>query len=53
MSRFISLSSQLLYPLQQAAKDDPLLWSKNCEDVFQEVKEVLGSLPAMQAPDFG
>ena len=53
MSRFISLSSQLLYPLQQAAKDDPLVWSKTCEDVFQGVKEVLGSLPAMQAPDFG
>lgn len=53
MSRFISLSSQLLYPLQQASKDDPLVWSKNCEEVVQEVKEVLGALVAMPTPNFG
>ena len=49
MTRFISLSSQKLYPLQQAAKQDPLKWSEECESTFQNVKEVLG---AMQAPDF-
>ena len=42
MARFIPLSSQLLYPLQQAAKHDPLVWTKECETVFQDVKEVLG-----------
>lgn len=52
MARFITLSSQLLYPLQEAAKGDPLIWTDECEEVFQKVKEVLGSLPAMQAPDF-
>ena len=52
MTRFISLSSQILYPLQQAAKQDPLKWSEECESTFQNVKEVLGSLPAMQAPNF-
>ena len=52
MARFIPLSSQLLYPLQQVAKHDPLQWDDKCEEVFQEVKEVLGGLPAMQAPDW-
>ena len=32
MSCFISLSSQLLYPLQSKAKDDPLMWTKGCEE---------------------
>ena len=27
MARFIPLSSQLLYPLQQVAKHDPLQWN--------------------------
>ncbi|MCO5560944.1 hypothetical protein L7F22_014564 [Adiantum nelumboides] len=52
MARFIPLSSQLLYPLQQVAKHDPLQWDYKCEEVFQEVKEVLGGLSAMQAPDW-
>ena len=52
MACFISLSSQILYPLQQVAKQDPLKWSEECESTFQNVKEVLGSLPAMQAPKF-
>ena len=52
MARFISLSSQLLYPLQQVAKNDPLQWDEKCEEVFQSVKEVLGAMPAMQAPDW-
>ena len=52
MSRFIPLSSQLLYPLQQVAKHDPLQWSDQCEEVFQNVKEVLGAMPAMQAPNW-
>ncbi|MCO5579123.1 hypothetical protein L7F22_032975 [Adiantum nelumboides] len=51
MARFIPLSSQLLYPLQQVAKHDPLQWDDKCEEVFREVKEVLGGLSAMQAPD--
>lgn len=52
MSRFIPLSSQLMYLLQQAAKRDPLVWTNECEEVFQRVKEVLGALPTMQAPNF-
>ena len=48
----MSLYSQLLYPLQQAAKGDPLEWTNECDLVFQNVKEVLGGLPAMQAPDW-
>ncbi|MCO5554272.1 hypothetical protein L7F22_007800 [Adiantum nelumboides] len=52
MARFIPLSSQLLYPLEQMAKHDPLQWDDKCEEVFQMVKEVLGGLSAMQAPDW-
>ncbi|MCO5596036.1 hypothetical protein L7F22_050092 [Adiantum nelumboides] len=52
MAWFIPLVSQVLYPLQQAAKQDPLVWNEECEAVFQNVKEILGGLPAMQAPDW-
>ena len=52
MARFIPLSSQLLYPLQQVAKHDPLQWNDKCEEVFQEVNDVLGAMQAMQAPDW-
>ncbi|MCO5579958.1 hypothetical protein L7F22_033825 [Adiantum nelumboides] len=41
LSRFIHLASQLLYPLQQAIKKDPLEWTHECEDVFDKVKDVL------------
>ena len=34
------------------AKIDPLQWDEKCEEVFQSVKEILGGLPAMQAPNF-
>ena len=52
MARIIPLSSQLLYPLQHAAKHDPLQWNDQCEGFFQSVKEVLGAMPAMQAPNW-
>ncbi|MCO5589076.1 hypothetical protein L7F22_043041 [Adiantum nelumboides] len=52
MACFIPLSLQILYPLQQVAKNDPLQWDDKCEEVFQCVKEILGGLPAMQAPDW-
>ena len=52
MARFIPLSSQLLYPLQQVAKHDPLQWDDKGEEVFQEVKDVLGAIRAMQTPDW-
>ena len=50
MFRFIPLSSQLLFP--QVAKEDPLLWTKNCEEVFHKVKEILEALPTMQSSNF-
>ena len=53
MARFLPLSSQLLYPflypLQQVANHYPLQWSDQCEEIFQNIKEVLGAMPAMQA----
>lgn len=33
-------------------KVDPLEWKNECDIVFQNVKEVLGGLPTMQAPDW-
>ena len=33
-------------------KNDPLQWDEKCEEVFQRVKEILGAMPAMQAPDW-
>ncbi|MCO5576676.1 hypothetical protein L7F22_030491 [Adiantum nelumboides] len=35
----------------QAVKNDLLEWTQGCEDVFDKVKEVLSTLPIMQAPD--
>ncbi|MCO5555554.1 hypothetical protein L7F22_009099 [Adiantum nelumboides] len=35
-----------------SSKLDPLQWSTECEEVFQRIKEVLGSLPTMQAPNW-
>ena len=37
MAYFISLSSQLFYSLQQAAKQDPLDWNEECKFIFQNV----------------
>ena len=34
------------------AKHEPLQWNDECEEVFQHVKEVLGSMPTIQAPNF-
>ena len=34
------------------AKHDPLQWDEKCEEVFQSVKEILGAMPTMQAPDW-
>ena len=42
----------MLYPLQKVAKNDPLEWNTGCEEVFDKVKEILSTLPALQAPDW-
>ena len=34
------------------AKHDPLQWDDKCEEVFQEVKDILGATQAMKAPDW-
>ena len=34
------------------AKHDPLEWNDQCKEVFQNVKEVLGAMLAMQAYDW-
>ena len=52
IARFIPLLSQLLYLLQQVAKNDPFQWNDQCEEVFESVKEVPGALPAMEALDW-
>ncbi|MCO5547786.1 hypothetical protein L7F22_001238 [Adiantum nelumboides] len=52
LSRFISLASHLLYPLQQAVKNGPLEWTQGCEDIFDKVKENLSTLTIMQDPNW-
>ena len=52
MARFIPLVSQILYPLQQMTKNDPLVWDEECEAAFHSVKETMGALPAMEALDW-
>ena len=52
MTRFIKVASQLLYPLQQAIKVEPLQWNEDCEAVFNQVKEVLSEIACVKAPDF-
>ena len=52
MTKFIKMASQLLYPLQQAIKVEPLQWNEDCEVVFNQVKEVLGEIAHVKAPDF-
>ena len=34
------------------AKHDPLEWNDQCEEVLHNVKEVLGAMPTMQAPNW-
>ena len=52
MTRFIKMTSQLLYPLQQTMKEEPLQWNEDCEAVFNQVKEVLSEIACVKAPDF-
>ena len=52
MARFIPLSPYLLYPLQQVVNNDPFQWHEECEILFQNFKEVLGTMPTMQAPNW-
>lgn len=52
LSRFISMLSQVLYPLQQVVKKMPLQWTSECGEVFEAVKEIVGRVSSIKAPDF-
>ncbi|MCO5570420.1 hypothetical protein L7F22_024141 [Adiantum nelumboides] len=51
MSRFIHLSSQIISPLQQLANQEVFSWEQEHLECFNEVKEVLGSLPTIMPPN--
>ncbi|MCO5580227.1 hypothetical protein L7F22_034093 [Adiantum nelumboides] len=51
MSRFIHLLSQIISPLQQLASQEVFSWEQEHLECFNEVKEVLGSLPTIMPPD--
>ncbi|MCO5584556.1 hypothetical protein L7F22_038484 [Adiantum nelumboides] len=51
MSRFIHLLSQIISPLQQLANQEVFSWEQEHLECFNEVKEVLGSLPTIMPRD--
>ncbi|MCO5608756.1 hypothetical protein L7F22_062972 [Adiantum nelumboides] len=51
MSRFIHLLSQIISPLQKLANQEVFSWEQEHLECFNEVKEVLGSLPTIMPPD--
>ncbi|MCO5567636.1 hypothetical protein L7F22_021330 [Adiantum nelumboides] len=51
MSRFIHLLSQIISSLQQLANQEVFSWEQEHLECFNEVKEVLGSLPTIMPPD--
>ncbi|MCO5611393.1 hypothetical protein L7F22_065646 [Adiantum nelumboides] len=51
MSRFIHLLSQIISPLQQLANQEVFSWDQEHLECFNELKEVLGSLPTIMPPD--
>ncbi|MCO5579608.1 hypothetical protein L7F22_033465 [Adiantum nelumboides] len=51
MSHFIHLLSQIISPWQQLANQEVFLWEQEHLECFNEVKEVLGSLPTIMPLD--
>ncbi|MCO5567967.1 hypothetical protein L7F22_021663 [Adiantum nelumboides] len=51
MSRFIHLLSQIISRLQQLANQEVFSWEQEHLECFNEVKEVLGSLPTIMPLD--
>lgn len=52
MSHFIYLTSQLLQPLQNLTQQKKLNCSKELEEYFCSIKQVLSSLPTLMPPCF-
>ena len=52
LSRFIPMLSQVLYPLQKMTRKVSFQWSKECDEVFEAIKEFLGSVSSVKTPDF-
>ncbi|MCO5590345.1 hypothetical protein L7F22_044314 [Adiantum nelumboides] len=50
LSRFIHLLSQVVLPLQQLTHSNTFNWSEENEQQFNEIKELLSSLPAIAPP---
>ena len=52
LSRFIHLLSEIVSPLQQMTHGTSLIWSEENKARFQEVKEILSSLPTILPPQW-
>ncbi|MCO5571729.1 hypothetical protein L7F22_025477 [Adiantum nelumboides] len=50
LSRFIHLLSQVVLPLQQLTHNNTFNWSEENEQQFNEIKELLSSLPTIAPP---
>ena len=50
LSRFIHLLSQVVHPLQQVTHKAIFTWSEDNEQQFNEVKQILASLPTIAPP---
>ncbi|MCO5603591.1 hypothetical protein L7F22_057742 [Adiantum nelumboides] len=50
LSRFIHLLSQVVLPLQQLTHSNTFSWSEENEQQFNEIKELLSSLPTIAPP---
>ena len=53
LGRFIHLLSQLALPLQRRANLETLVWDGESEECFQNIKEVIGTLPVIMPPTWG
>ena len=50
---FILLLSQLALPLQQCANTKTLAWDGESEECFQNIKQVINTLPIIMPPTWG
>ena len=48
--RFIHQLSQLAFPLQRLTNASALVWEEESEETFQEIKQILSSLPTLLPP---
>ena len=51
LSRFVARSTNKCHPFFQALKmGKNLVWTVDCEEVFQKIKQYLGGIPVLAKP---